>query len=123
MKWFLYLIGFAWIAVGAYVILYTVQAREMYKKLLDGVSAMVLAMAAAAIGLLLILSASASRYTWVIAILGVIAIAKGIFIFINPKGYWTKLADEFVQGASDQTFRLYGILALVLGTAVASWVG
>jgi uncharacterized protein YjeT (DUF2065 family) len=48
--------------------------------------------------------------------------AKGLFIFINPRGFYDKFSDWYFGSSSDQTHRLFGILAIILGTAILSWI-
>ena len=55
-------------------------------------------------------------------VLGILAMAKGVFIFLNPAGLWDQLTVWYTEKISDQTYRLFGIIALILGTAICSWV-
>jgi len=122
MKWFLFLVSLLWITVGSGYILYTRQFREVMGILIKGVNEKIIAGLAVVFGILFILAASQTRHEWFIILLGIIAIVKGVFIFLDPKGYWQKVKTWYVDQASDQTFRLFGIIALILGTAVFSWI-
>jgi len=73
-------------------------------------------------GILLLLRSSASHYPWFIRLIGIFAIIKGAFIFSNPNEIANKLNDWYLNSLSDQTFRLFGIIAILLGSAVFSWV-
>jgi uncharacterized protein YjeT (DUF2065 family) len=73
-------------------------------------------------GILFLFSASATRNPWFIRLIGFMGITKGLFIFINPKGFYDKLSDWYLNSLSDQTHRFYGIFAIILGTAVLSWI-
>ena len=122
MKWFLFFVSLLWIVAGCGYILYTRQFREVMGTLIKGINEKIIAVLAVVFGILLILGASLTRHEWFIMLLGIIAIIKGVFIFLDPKGYWQKVKAWYVDQASDQTFRLFGIIALILGTALFSWI-
>jgi uncharacterized protein YjeT (DUF2065 family) len=71
---------------------------------------------------LLIISFTASQNRWFIILLGVVALLKGAFVFVNPKGFYDLFARWYVDTASDQTYRLFGIIAIILGTTLVSWI-
>ena len=121
MQWFLYLIGAAWIAFGCCAILYTDDVRALLRKYLETGPPLVPAAVAAVIGLLLLLSGSASNHAWFIRLLGLLGIGKGVFIYMNPGDKWTRLS-KYYQSAPDQTQRLFGIIAIIFGTALFSWI-
>lgn len=123
MKWFLYGMGLVFIAGGSYFILYTQQSRSLLKKLLTEISGKVLAVIAFVMGLALLVSAAQSSHPWFIVILGIIAVGKGFLFFFNPRGVFENLRSWYLNQTTDQTFRFFGILMLILGTAVLSWVG
>lgn len=124
MKWFLLLISLLWIALGSCYILYTGQTRKVMNDLLIKANHQKLfSVIAALTGLLFIFSASQiEAHQGFIVILGILAIAKGVFIFLNPAGLWDQLAAWYTEKISDQTYRLLGIITLILGAAVCSWV-
>ena len=122
MKWFLYALSIAWIAGGAWAILYTPQWKSLLKSLLEGTNRLILEGATVAVGLLLLFSTSASRVPAVIAILGVLAIAKGILLYLNPANVFEKTRRWYLETLTEQAHRLLGIVSLVLGTAVISWI-
>jgi len=75
-----------------------------------------------AIGVLLILSAFHSFNSWFIIVLGLIAIIKGLLLIIVPKTFYDKMVNWYFEKASDRTVRFFGILAIIIGTAVMSWI-
>ncbi len=121
MSLFLYLISLLWIAAGVCYILYTEKTRAQVVRFM-GANIMILAGVTALIGLLLFLSAGASEHGWLIRILGLLVIAKGAVIFLNPAGLRDKMFDWYLNRTSAQTDRLYGIIMVVLGTALLSWI-
>lgn len=122
MKWFLFLVSLLWIAAGSGYILYTRSFREVMGKLVNGVNEKIIAGLAVVFGILFIFSASHTSHSGFIIFLGIVALAKGVFIFLDPKGYWQTVKTWYIDQASDQTFRLFGIIALILGTALFSWI-
>jgi hypothetical protein len=82
----------------------------------------VLAVLPAVLGVLLVVAASESRNAWFVRLIGIIGLAKSGFIFSNPKGFYDQMMDWYLDQASDQTFRFFGIVALILGTALFSWI-
>ena len=122
MAWFLYLFSFFLVAGGAFFVLYTQDSRRYFTEILEGGSQKLVAVASAVVGVLLMVSASHSRMFAFVIFIGILALAKGAIIWFNPKGLYEKLRDWFVNQASDQTFRLFGIIWLIIGTAMFSWV-
>ena len=122
MKWVLYAVSLIWITFGACAILYTSETRNLAKSMVKGVDRRILSVVPVVAGLLLLLAASLSRNSWVIRFVGILGVIKGVFIFVNPDNLYSKLCDWCLESLSDQVLRLYGILALILGTAVLSWI-
>jgi hypothetical protein len=122
MKAFLYVISVFWIAMGSCFILYTSECRRVLSNMLRGVDRRFLAPLPAVIGILLMLSATQARNAGFLRFLGLLAVAKAAFIYGNPKGLYEQLLEWYLDRASDQTFRFLGIIALILGTAVLSWI-
>jgi uncharacterized protein YjeT (DUF2065 family) len=122
MAWFLYFISVAWISIGACTILYTAETRNTYKSLLSKTNRKVLSALPFAAGILLVISASASAYPWLIRFFGLIALIKGGFVFVNPNGMYDKIIRWYIESVSEQGHRLFGIITVILGTAVLSWI-
>jgi len=122
MKWFLYAFGILWVASGSAYILYTHQFRTTITPLLKNIDRRVLSAIPFIFGILLILSAPESIYAWFVRALGILAICKGVFFAASPQDHYKQLMNWYLEKASDQTFRLFGIIAIVIGTAVLSWI-
>lgn len=121
MKAIVYLLGFAWIAVGAYAVLYTDTCLVYFQRLLTRTNRIWLAMIPAVAGLLLLLGASSTTHSGIIVLIGVLGIVKGALIYFNPVNIF-ETAKGWMETLSDQGCRLTGIVALVLGTVVISWI-
>jgi uncharacterized protein YjeT (DUF2065 family) len=122
MKWILYAISILWIVFGAGTILYTASIRLTVKNILKSVDLKIIAAVPLIAGLLLLFSASASHYPWFIRLIGLLAVIKGIFIGLNPNKMMTAINEWYVHTATDQGYRFFGIIFIILGTALLSWV-
>jgi len=122
MKWFLYLFSFFMVAGGAGLVLYTEDMRRYVNSLMTPANEKIIAIVAAVIGALLIASATSSHHPGFIVLLGMISLLKGVFIFFNPRGLYVPIRQWYLETATDQTFRLFGIIWLLLGTALFSWI-
>ena len=121
MKFIIYLLGFLWVAAGAIAILYTDDYKAYLKGLMEKLDRMYLALIPTVFGVLLLFAASSTTHGWFIGLIGVLGIAKGVLVYFNPGGLFEK-SKAWLFGLSDQGYRLIGILALVLGTVVISWI-
>lgn len=121
MKYVVYLLGFVWIAAGAFAILYTEDYKAYFKGLLTKLAPKRLAIIPAIVGLLLLLAASSTGHSWFIGIIGALGVIKGALIYFNPGGLFD-MSKNWLNALSDQGYRLVGIIALVLGTVVISWI-
>ena len=122
MQWFLYLMGVLWVSLGTWMILYTGHYRKFCKKLVKNVNELFLILLNIVIGILFIVAAFYSHKFWIIASLGILCLAEGILYVLNPGKIYQKVRDWYLLKASDQTYRLMGIIVLILGTALFSWV-
>lgn len=122
MKWFLYAISFLWITAGSLSIIYTTESRNVMKRLFDKTDRKILSVFPAIIGILLFISASWSLHSWFLRMLGIMAVIKGGIIFFNPKNLYDEVMNWYLNSLSDQTYRFFGIVLIIIGTAVLSWV-
>jgi len=121
MKFVVYLLGFLWVAAGAIAILYTDDYKAYLKGIMEKLDRIFLALIPAVFGLLLMLAASSTTYSWFIRLIGVLGIAKGVLVYFNPGGLFEK-SKLWLLGLTNQGYRLIGMIALVLGTVVISWI-
>ena len=122
MKWFLYAFSFIWISFGTGLIIYTRESKRMIKRLVTDLDRRILSALPAIFGFFLIIAASESRHSWFIRLIGILAVLKGGFIFWNPQNLYDKTLDWYLNSVSDQTFRFFGIITLILGTVILSWI-
>ena len=122
MKWFLYAFSLIWISFGAGIIIYTRESKSMIKSLVTDLDRRFLSVLPAIFGVFLIVAATESRHSWFIRLIGILAVLKGGFIFWNPQNLYNKIVDWYLNSLSDQTFRFFGIIILILGTVILSWI-
>ncbi|MGD9015770.1 MAG: hypothetical protein PVH30_00200 [Desulfobacterales bacterium] len=122
MEWFLKGIAVLFIAAGAGEILYTEEIRRGVSALMKDSHRKPLAVGAAVGGVLLLMAMGSSRYGWFVGLLGVAAIVKAAVFWFNPGDLFRKIRAFYLESASEKTHRLYGIVMLVIGTALLSWV-
>ena len=122
MRLFLYAISFLCIAIGCCTILYTDETRNLMKRLFKQIDRKFLSVFEAIMGILLLISATASHHPWFIRLIGLSAVIEGVVIFLIPKNLYDELINWYVDSLSDQTYRFFGALSLIIGTAMLSWV-
>ena len=122
MKVIVYLLGFTYIALCSFLILYTRESVLMFKKMFESYETRYLSIIPAVVGLLFLVSASATIYPWVFRIIAVIALAEAVLAIVNPKKIYSRMLDWYFDDISDRTHRLFGIIGLVFGTVILTWV-
>jgi uncharacterized protein YjeT (DUF2065 family) len=59
---------------------------------------------------------------WLVFVLGVLGILKGVFLIIGPSAHIKQLLDWWFRKASERTIRLNGLISVILGTAILSYL-
>jgi uncharacterized protein YjeT (DUF2065 family) len=122
MRWFLYAFSLFGISIGCCTILYTTETRKFVKSIFNNVDQKILLAIPFILGILFILSASATRIPWLIRAIGLMAVIEGVVFFIIPKDLYDKFIDWYLNSLSDQTYRLSGILGIIIWIAILSWI-
>lgn len=122
MKWFLYAISLVYISIGCCSILYTNETKNIVKSIFSNIDQKILSALPFIFGILFILSASATRIPWLFRVIGLMAVIEGVVFFLISKDLYDKFMDWYLNSLSDQTYRLSGILGIILGTAFLSWI-
>ncbi len=121
MIWVLYGLAFFWIAAGTSFILYTEESRRFLENSMAKMNPKFLAFIPMIVGVLLILAARASGAFWFILILGLLAIGKGLYFLLGPRGQIKALFDWWFKSAQDRTYRFWGLIVVLLGMVILSW--
>ena len=122
MKWFLYAISLIWIAAGCCSILYTSETRNVMNRMIKEVDRKLISIVPLIAGILFLFAASASSVPWFIRLIGLMGILKGVFVLVAPSNLYDQVNNWYLKSLSDQAHRLWGIIALILGTSVMSWI-
>ena len=121
MQRILYAFSLVFVAFGVYMILYTDNARNLFRQFIQ-MGFKTLSIIAAIIGFLFLVSASASHYPWFLRFVGIFSIVEGVVLYINPQDIMGRIYAWYLDEASDQTFRASGIITVIIGTALISWI-
>jgi uncharacterized protein YjeT (DUF2065 family) len=122
MKWFLYAFSLIYISVGCCSILYTNETKNYVRRIFNNIDQKILSALPFIFGILFILSASATCIPWLFRLIGLMAVIEGVVFFLIPKDLYDKFMDWYLNSLSGQTYRLSGILGIILGTAFLSWI-
>lgn len=122
MKWILYGISLLWIIVRLMQVLYTEKSQKVLKYLMTKRNPQLLAVFPLVIGILLCLAAFWSQALWFIFSLGLLACLKGILFFFLPTKYTQKFLEWWFTKVSDKLIRLGGLIFVILGIAIMSWI-
>lgn len=122
MKVIAYLLGVGSIAGFSCLVLYTTATVDMLKTLLQKYPPKYIAAVPAVLGLLFLISGSAVTYPWVFRLIGLLAIGKAVLVYIDPQKIFSRMTEWYFEKVSEQGQRLFGIIGIILGTAILSWV-
>ncbi len=122
MAWFLYLVSIIWIIMGTVLVLYTDWIRSSLKELVEKKNYRFLSPIPFVFGVLLVISAGWSEFFWLIFLLGLVGVAKGLYLFLAPKNQLEIVMKWWFDEASDRLYRFVGLICLVLGIALLSWI-
>jgi len=123
MKVIVYLLGFGHIAVCTYLILYTSKSISSLKSMFDTYQLKFLSAIPAMYGLLFLISASATSHPWVFRIVGLLALAEAVVAFTNPRKIYSEMLDWYFGNVGEQGNRLFGMIGIVFGTVILTWIG
>jgi len=122
MAWFLYLVSILWVIMGAVFVLYTDWTRKFLKGMLMTKNVRVLGLIPLVFGILVAISAGWSEVFLLIFLLGLIIAAKGFYLLFGPRKQIDLIISWWLDKASDQLYRFWGLIVLVLGIALLSWI-
>jgi len=117
----LYVLAILWIVVGTFLVLYTESTLGILKKLFFTDHFRWLAALPLIFGILLVVGAFFHKEMfWLVFVLGVLGILKGVFLIIGPSAQIKELVDWWFHKASERTIRLNGLISVILDTAILS---
>ena len=120
MVWYLYFSALMFIALGVYIILNTEHAREFSQGFIESGNYRLWGLVEGIFGGLLAVSSFWSGVVWFLLVLGLAILALGLFLLLAQE----ERVDALLRvwgGISDRGLRLWGLVLLVVGTAILSW--
>ncbi|MDD5138365.1 MAG: DUF2065 family protein [Candidatus Omnitrophica bacterium] len=116
MGFFLFLVSLLLIVEGVLLILTPKKVVKLAHQMLDkSKDARLLGLVPLIIGIMLLFAASSSLVSWLIWLLGLACIAKAVYLFLTPVA---KVKASRWFSMSDTSYRISGIIVLVLGVIV-----
>ena len=123
MRVFLLILSILWVALGATIVLYTNQARDLLRGLALGINIRLWAFPAFLVGLMFLVGAfMVHEVFWVALVLGLLAIAKGAYLAFGPLPRIRSLFEWWFNRASEMTIRLWGLIVFTFGVTLISWL-
>ena len=122
MKVIVYLLGFGHIVLCTYLILYTRETVDWFKDLYNTYQLKYMTAIPAVYGLLFLIPASFTTHPWVFRIIAVLSFCEAFVAFINPHNFYRQILDWYFENVSDQTQRLFGIIGIIFGTVILTWI-
>ena len=122
MKAIVYLLGFGHIAVCTHLILYTRESLDTLKGMFNTYQLKYLSAIPAVYGILFLISASATIHPWVFRVVGLLAAVEAVVAFTNPQKIYSQMLDWYFDKVSEQANRLFGIIGVVFGTVILTWI-
>lgn len=123
MRGFLFAFSVLFIVLGTVMVLYSEQTRSFFRDPLHRFSIRRLAVVPALLGVLLLIGAFVVRDVfWLAFILGILALAKGVYLVLGPLSQIQQLRQWWFDQASETVVRLMGLITFMIGVALFSWL-
>ena len=122
VKWIPYIIGLLWIILGAIHVLYAEKFQKISHHIISESNPKIFAVIPLPIGILLCVTAFGSQAKWFIFILGLLVCLKALLLLFLPTKQTHKILEWWFTKASDQSIRLWGLILVVLGITLISWI-
>jgi len=119
----LYFVSIMWIVSGTSLIIYTDQTRRLLKKLFYVENLKIFSLIGIVLGLFLIIGGCFSRdIFWLSLVLGLVSMAKGVYLLKAPREDVGRLFDWWYEKASDETIRFWSLVTLILGILILAYL-
>ena len=121
MVWFLYIGALVFISLGSFLVLHTERAADLSREVLEKGSYRIWGLGGGLFGVLLAVASFWSGVVWFLFLLGLFLAGMGIFLFLGEGGKVQPLLRTW-GSISTRGLRLWGLILVVTGTAILSWV-
>ncbi len=123
MKWVLLILSVLWIGYGVLTIVYTSISRGFTQKLINPDKMKPVAFVPLVTGIILVIgSIWEQSLFWLSMVLGILALAKGAYLFAGPPEQVKSFTNWWLNGASDETLRLFALISFIIGSAVLAFI-
>ena len=122
MRVIAYLLGFGIIAFSSFLILYTRATADALNGTAQKYPIRYLAVPPVVVGVLFLLAAPVVVYPWLFRIIGLLGIVKALLAYTNPNNVARRALEWYFVKTSDQAQRMFGIIGIIFGTAILSWI-
>ncbi len=123
MKILLGVISVLWIVEATFLIIYTEGTRKLMEKAVLKMNMKIMAILALIFGLIFMVAAFyLKEIFWLAFLLGMVAIIKGVYLFVAPPNQVKAIFEWWFHKASGETIRVMGLIAIILGTAILSYL-
>jgi uncharacterized protein YjeT (DUF2065 family) len=122
MKVIVYLLGFGCIAYCTGLILFTRETVNALKEIFRTYQLKYLAAIPAVFAVLFLISAPVIKYPWFFLVIGILAVIEAFVAFFNPQKIYSQMVDWYFARVSVQANRLFGIIGIVFGTVILTWI-
>jgi len=121
MVWFLYIAAILFIAVGSFLVLHTEKALEISEAVIERRGHRLWGAGGVLFGVLLSTASFWSGVVWFLFLLGLLIAGMGLFLFIGQEQKVQPLLRTW-SSLSGVGVRLWGLILVVTGTAILSWI-
>lgn len=110
----LILLAILQIIAGVLMFIFTDAAKEILRSIMKEKNLKVLSVLPVAVGILLLAGSPLVSTPWITVMLGILAIAKGLFFIFGQKRDTRALIDWWM-GASNNVYKSWGVVSFLLG--------
>ena len=118
MKVLIYLLGFGFIALCSYLILFTRETIDSLKDLFGSYPLKYLAAIPAVVGVLFLVAAPAASCPYALRFIGLLCLCEAVFALVNPQDLYSRMLDWYFNRVSQRMHQLFGIVGVVFGTVI-----
>lgn len=121
MVWYLYIVAILFIAIGSFLVLHTEQALEVSEAIIEKGGHRMWGAGGLLFGVLLSVASFWSGVVWFLFLVGVVIAGMGLFLFVGEEQKVQPILGAW-RSLSGVGMRLWGLILVVTGTAILSWI-
>jgi len=119
----IYILSLTWVGMGTYLIIYTKSSRKSLEKIFFTGHTKILSALPFIFGIILIIGAFYHKEIfWILFILGLLGLLKGLYFFFGPPDQVKNLLDWWFHKAGEETIRLFGLILFIIGCILLSYL-